>query len=105
MILLSAISLLFYQYCYAPEYKNTDKINSVSIKNGDRVVWRTPCAINGLFIKQHTLHSVHNVQCIVFINQSINQSNFYSPNILGKARLIGVTAKSVFNSKIGETVP
>ena len=39
------------------------------------------------------------------INQSINQSNFYSANIPGKARLSGTTAKSVFNSKIEETVP
>ena len=38
-----------------------------------------------------------------FINQSINQSNFYSANIPGKARLSGATAKSVFNSKIEET--
>ena len=35
----------------------------------------------------------------------INQSNFYSANIPGKARLSGVTAESVFNSKIAETVP
>ena len=39
-------------------------------------------------------------------NQSIiNQSNFYSANIPGKARLSGATAESVFNSKIEETVP
>ena len=37
--------------------------------------------------------------------QSINQSNFYSANIPGEARLSGVTAESVFNSKIKETVP
>ena len=37
--------------------------------------------------------------------QSINQSNFYSANILSEARLSGTTAKSVFNSKIEETVP
>ena len=37
--------------------------------------------------------------------QSINQSNFYSANIPSKARLSGATAKSVFNSKIEETVP
>ena len=37
--------------------------------------------------------------------QSINQSNFYSANIPGKARLSGATAKSVFNSEIEETVP
>ena len=30
---------------------------------------------------------------------SINQSNFYSANIPGEARLSGATAKSVFNSK------
>ena len=36
------------------------------------------------------------------INQSINQSNFYSANIPGEARLSGATAKSVFNSKIDE---
>ena len=39
------------------------------------------------------------------INQSINQSNFYSANIPGEARLSGATAESVFNSKIEETVP
>ena len=36
---------------------------------------------------------------------SINQSNFYSANIPGEAKLSGATAKSVFNSKIEETVP
>ena len=35
----------------------------------------------------------------------INQSNFYSANIPSEARLSGATAKSVFNSKIEETVP
>ena len=35
----------------------------------------------------------------------VSQSNFYSANIPGKARLSGATAKSVFNSKIEETVP
>ena len=39
------------------------------------------------------------------INQSINQSNFYSTNTPGKARLSGATAESVFNSKIDEKVP
>ena len=39
------------------------------------------------------------------IYQSINQSNFYSANIPGEARFSGATAKSVFNSKIEETVP
>ena len=38
------------------------------------------------------------------INQSINKSNFYSANIPGEARLSGATAKSVFNSKIEDTV-
>ena len=37
--------------------------------------------------------------------ESINQSNFYSANIPGEARLSGATAKSVFNSKMEETVP
>ena len=40
-----------------------------------------------------------------WMNESINQSNFYSTNIPGKARFSGATAKSVFNSKIEETVP
>ena len=35
----------------------------------------------------------------------INQSNFYSANIPGKASLSRATAKSVFNTKIEETVP
>ena len=39
------------------------------------------------------------------INQSINQSKFYRANITGESRLSGATAKSVFNSKIEETVP
>ena len=38
-------------------------------------------------------------------NVLINQSNFYSANIPGEARLSGVAAKSMFNSKIEETVP
>ena len=38
-------------------------------------------------------------------HQSINQSNFYTANIPGEVRLSGATAKSVFNSKIEETVP
>ena len=41
----------------------------------------------------------------VSINQSINQSNFYSANISGVARLSGATSKSVLNSKIVEVVP
>ena len=41
------------------------------------------------------------MECIVLINQS----NFYSANIPGTARLSGATAESVFNSKIDETVP
>ena len=35
----------------------------------------------------------------------INQSNFYSANISGVARLSGTTSKSVLNSKIDEAVP
>ena len=38
-------------------------------------------------------------------NQSINQSNFYSANNPGKAKLSDTTPESVFNSKIEETVP
>ena len=38
------------------------------------------------------------------IKQSINQSNFNSVQIPGKARLSGVTAESVFNSKNEEPV-
>ena len=39
------------------------------------------------------------------IVESINQSNFYSANIPGETRLSAAIAKSVFNSKIKETVP
>ena len=39
------------------------------------------------------------------VHQSINQSNFYSPNIPDEARLGGATAESVFNSQIEETDP
>ena len=39
------------------------------------------------------------------INQSINQSNFYSADIPGEARLSGATNESVFNSKIDQAVP
>ena len=38
------------------------------------------------------------------MGMKINQSNLYSANIPGKARLSGATAKSVFNSRIKETV-
>ena len=41
----------------------------------------------------------------IYFNQSINQSKFYSANILGEASLCGATAKSVFNSKIDQAVP
>ena len=49
-------------------------------------------------------------QCLQYLTKvncynSINQSNIYSANITGEARLSGATAKSVFNSKIEETVP
>ena len=36
---------------------------------------------------------------------SINQSYFYNANVPGEARFSGATAKSVFNSKIEETIP
>ena len=39
------------------------------------------------------------------INQSINQSNFYSANIPGVARLSGATARSVFKCEVVEVVP
>ena len=39
------------------------------------------------------------------VDTYINQSNFYSANIPGEARLSGAAAKSVFNSKIEETAP
>ena len=41
----------------------------------------------------------------VYVSKSINQSNFYSANIPGDARLSGATAKLEFNSKIEEIVP
>ena len=39
------------------------------------------------------------------IYQSINQSNFYSANIPGVARLSSATSKPVLNSEIDEAVP
>ena len=45
------------------------------------------------------------LQDLTGTKQSINQSNFYSANTPGEARLSGATAKSVINSKIEETVP
>ena len=42
---------------------------------------------------------------MVSINQSINQSHFYSANILGVARLSGATARSVFKYKAVEAIP
>ena len=61
-----------------------------------------------IFDKYFTFHShisAVSSSCFYRINQSINQSNLYSANIPGEARLSGATAKSVFNSKIEETVP
>ena len=56
--------------------------------------------------------TLYSVMLITFIFQyvivcdtirlSINQSNFYSPNIPSKARFSGATAKSVFNSKMDQ---
>ena len=41
---------------------------------------------------------------MIFITASINQSNFYSANIPGEARLSDATAESVINSKIEKAV-
>ena len=41
----------------------------------------------------------------IYCNQSTNQSNLYSANIPGKARLSGMTTASVFNSKIKDPAP
>ena len=38
-------------------------------------------------------------------NQSTNQSNFYSANIAGVARLSGATPRSVFKCEVVEAVP
>ena len=38
------------------------------------------------------------------INQSINQSNFYSANIPGVDRLSGTTARSVFRYEVVEAI-
>ena len=42
---------------------------------------------------------------ILSINQSINQSNFYSTNMPGVAMLSGATARSVFKCEVIEVVP
>ena len=39
------------------------------------------------------------------LNQSINQSNFYSTNIPGIARLSGATARSAFKYEVVEAIP
>ena len=41
----------------------------------------------------------------VYKIQPINQTNFYSANIPSIARLSGVIAESVLNSKIDQAVP
>ena len=46
-----------------------------------------------------------NFQGLVWVIQSINQSNFYSANIPGVARLSGATARSVFKCEVVEAVP
>ena len=57
-------------------------------------------------MKSGLSQDVHRRRSYVASNSlSINQSNFYSANIPSEARLSGMTAKSVFNSKIDETVP
>ena len=71
--------------------------------------WPTDCLNDPSLVSRHTdsssssgLALLKRVECI---DPPINQSNLYTTNIPGKARLSGVTAKSVFNSKIEETVP
>ena len=49
--------------------------------------------------------TVMNKDYVLPLDQSISRSNLYSAIIPGEARLSGATAKSVFNSKIEETVP
>ena len=44
-------------------------------------------------------------QVTIVSKLSINQSNFYSANIPGVARLSGATARSVFKYKVVEAIP
>ena len=46
------------------------------------------------------LRNIADIRRCLSHDQSINQSNFYSANILAEAKLSGATAESVFNSKI-----
>ena len=70
--------------------------------------WRI-CAITES-PQNHTGHSYYEVEPESFkfhgvIYQSINQSNFYSANIPGVARLSGATDRSVFKYKVVEAIP
>ena len=54
---------------------------------------------------QETCTVIDQSHVLQSIYLSINQSNFYSANIPGEARLSGATAESLFNTKIDEAVP
>ena len=62
-------------------------------------------AQEGLVSRVHTYRETIAGVSLIAFQVSINQSNFYSVNIPREARLSGVAAESVFNSKIEETVP
>ena len=71
-----------------------------------KVSWHHQCG-NFVLLLEHLqmnrYHAYFPSDSTIF--NSINQSNFYSTNIPGKAWLSGTAAKSVFNNKIEETVP
>ena len=65
------------------------------------------CMIAGVDYNAAMDHTLCFSICLLAnLGHSINKSiKLYSANIPGEARLSGVTAKSVFNSEIEETVP
>ena len=82
------------QMVTASESSNNNPTNYSGITTFNKQI----CANNGGPMQQRT----QRVQCFL---QSINQSNFYSANIPGIARLSGATARSVFKCEVVEVVP
>ena len=57
------------------------------------------------FLLRFSVSKLTQQKLLGIFNQSINQSNFYSANIPGVARLSGATARSVFKCEVVEVVP
>ena len=85
---------------YQSAYKKFHSIETALLKiHNDFVMYDGRVTVLTLFDFYSAFDAIQS------INQSINQSNFYSANIPGVVRLSGATARSVFKCEVVEVVP